>query len=127
MKLVLLFFLLLLFLLYLDTNVMEKHNSKNMDLLSDIKMDPDGIETYKISFKIRIKHNQEAQLRKLLNYLQENNIVSADLFFQPDQCNDKYCKNEVDTSSVSHLLGVNNLLKSLKNLHLVENYKTSRN
>ena len=74
---------------------MEKHNSNDMDLISDIKIDPGDME---ISFKIRIKHKK--------------NIVSADIFFQPDQCNDNYCKNDVDTSSVSHLLGVNNSAQS---------------
>ena len=78
---------LMLLLLYWDTscqmnispNVMEKHNSKNIDLLSDIKMDSDDMETYKISFKIRIKHNQEAQLKKLVNYLHNDTVVSSEL------------------------------------------------
>ena len=64
-------FLVAIILMYWASN----YNSKNMDLLSDIKIDPDDMETYKISFKIRIKHNQEAQLKKLVNYLQNDVVV----------------------------------------------------
>ena len=60
-------FLVAIILMYRASN----YNSKNMDLLSDIKIDPDDMETYKISFK----HNQEAQLKKLVNYLQNDVVV----------------------------------------------------